>query len=173
LLLASSGFASRLVRVLRTKIASLDRLQVYTSTVGSQTTEVLNSADTVNQTLGLASSQLRFNLDSGGVDNAVLMDYSRNHGSGSGDMIAYIPASLFDGTAADDFVYLYSQFGATVSSGVSYTSGSGFEEWWVLSSQPIPEPATILSGLFLVAGLGWMERSRLKGLWTQLISKRV
>jgi hypothetical protein len=150
---------------------SLDRLQIYTSTVASQTTEVLNNADTVNQTVNLASSTLRYNLDAGGVNNTVLMDYSRNEGSGSGDMVAYIPASLFAGASADDVVYLYSQFGATVSGGVSYTSGSGFEEWWVLSSQPIPEPATIFSGLFLLAGLGWMERSRLKGLWARLAGK--
>ena len=150
---------------------SLDRLQIYTSTVGSQTTEVLNNANTINQTVGLASSSLRYNLDSGGINNTVLMDYSRNEGSGSGDMIAYIPASLFAGASADDFVYLYSQFGATVSGGVSYTSGSGFEEWWVLSSQPIPEPATIFSGLFLLAGLCWVERSRLKGLWARVAAK--
>jgi hypothetical protein len=150
---------------------SLDRLQIYTSTIGSQTTEVLNNAGTVNQTVGLASSTLRYNLDSGGIDNAVLLDYSRNEGSGSGDMIAYIPASLFQGAGATDYVYLYSQFGATISGGVSFTSGAGFEEWWVLQSQPIPEPTTIFAGLFLIGGLGWLERSRIKNLWARVFTK--
>lgn len=144
---------------------SLDRLQIYTSTIGSQTTEALNNEGTVNQTLGLASATLRYNLDSGGVENCVMLDYSRNQGSGSGDMIAYIPAGLFAGVDPEAYVYLYSQFGASFSGSYDLTSDAGFEEWWVMAeSMPIPEPATVLSGLFLIGGLGWLERSRIKRL---------
>src|SRR5215204_1472696 len=53
------------------ELLSLDRLQIYTTSVGSQTTTTLNNAGTVNQTLGLASAQLRYSLDDNinGIDN--------------------------------------------------------------------------------------------------------
>jgi hypothetical protein len=150
----------------RNELLSLDRLQIYTTSVGSQTTMAMNNANTVNQTLGLQSAQLRYSLDDNvaGIDNTVNLDYSRNQGSGSGDMIAYIPTSLFAGAGQNDFVVLYSQFGATYAANTGLDTSDGFEEWWVLRSQPIPEPATVLSGLFLMVGLCWMERGRVKGL---------
>jgi hypothetical protein len=148
------------------ELLSLDRLQIYTTTQGSQTTTTLNNAGTVNQTLGLASATLRYSLDDNvnGVDNVVELDYSRNKGSGTGDMYCYIPTSLFQGAAATDFVVLYSQFGATYAANTGFDTSDGFEEWWLIKSQPIPEPATVISGLFLVGGLGWMERKRIKAL---------
>lgn len=36
---------------------------------------------------------------------------SRNHGSGSGDMYAYILTSDFSAAKTSDFVYLYAHFG--------------------------------------------------------------
>jgi hypothetical protein len=152
------------------ELLSLDRLQIYTTSVGSQTTTTLNNANTVNQTLGLASAQLRYSLDDNvlGIDNVVNLDYSRNQGSGTGDMIAYIPTQLFAGAGANDFVVLYSQFGTTYASNTGFDTSDGFEEWWVLRSQPIPEPATVISGLFLMVGLCWMERGRVKGLMARV-----
>jgi hypothetical protein len=78
---------------------SLDQLQFYTSSTGSQTTKDVSSLGT-----------LRYSFSPG---DAVDIDASRNHGSGSGDMYAYIPASAFAGTSSSDFVYLYCHFGHT------------------------------------------------------------
>jgi hypothetical protein len=73
--------------------------------------------------------------DSGG-DNWVLLDYSLNGGSGQGDMLAYIPESLFEGLG--DYIYLYSRFGE------NSPTDDGFEEWAHGVGEPvIPEPATI------------------------------
>src|SRR5437763_9557031 len=74
-------------------LISLDQLQLYTSTVGSQTTT----------NVGLLGT-LRYTFGSG---DRVILDASRNHGSGSGDTYAYIPASDFAGSKPSTFVDLY------------------------------------------------------------------
>jgi len=100
-------------------LISLDRLEFYTSDVGSK-----NTTDVAS--LGV----LRWSLDDGG-DNSVLLDAARNHGSGSGDMYAYIPVKKFRGALSTDFVYMYVQFGTSAGS----SSEGGFEEW-ALDSTP-------------------------------------
>ena len=77
-------------------------------------------------------------------DNWVLLDYSLNHGSGSGDLYVYIPDSLFvDGT----YVYLYSMFG------VHNPNTASFEEWTVRKDvttshiTTTPAPAAIFLGM--------------------------
>jgi hypothetical protein len=107
---------------------SLDQLQFYTSTQGSLTTTNISSLGT-----------LRYSFSSG---DSILLDAARNHGSGSGDMFAYIPVSAFAGTASTDFVYMYCHFGGTDP------SQGGFEEW-ALVVNPIPEAST----LFPIVGL--------------------
>jgi hypothetical protein len=94
-------------------LISLDRLEFYTSPEGGKTTEDVGS-------LGI----LRWSLDTGG-NNSVLLDAARNHGSGSGDMFAYIPVKRFRNALPTDFVYMYVEFGT--SAGAS--SEGGFEEW--------------------------------------------
>src|SRR5205814_471331 len=64
-------------------LISLGQLQLYTSSVGSQTTTSVGSLGT-----------LRYSFNTG---DSVILDASRNHGSGSGDMYAYIPTSDFRG----------------------------------------------------------------------------
>src|SRR5712691_11699355 len=76
-------------------LISLDRLEFYTSPTGSQTTTDLSQLGT-----------LRWSLDGAG-DSYVLLDASRNSGSGSGDMFAYIPVSAFAGVSDTDFIYMY------------------------------------------------------------------
>ena len=104
---------------------------------------------------------LRFNNDLGANgDTTVQLDYSRNSGSGSGDMFMYVPVSLFAGTLPSDYVYFYSLFGN------SNPSDAGFEEWAMLRNvnvagpgpgpnpAPVPEPGSMLllgSGLLLAA----------------------
>ncbi len=113
-------------------LISLDRLEFYTSSEGSKTTLDISSLGT-----------LRYSLDSGD-DNSVLIDASRNHGSGSGDLYAYIPASNFAGVSQDDFVYMFVRFGD------ADTSEAGFEEWAIVNAiTPVPE----LNALFPIVGL--------------------
>ena len=109
-------------------LISLDQLQFYTSKVGSQTTTNVGALGTLRYTFGAADS--------------VILDASRNHGSGSGDMYAYIPTSDFAGSKKNDFVYLYTHFGNTDA------SQSGFEEWALVNAAPIPE----MDALFPITG---------------------
>src|SRR6267143_4489033 len=111
---------------------TLDQLQFYTSPVGSQTTTNVSSLGT-----------LRYSFSPG---DQVLMDAARNHGSGSGDMYAFIPVSAFAGTASSDFVYMYCAFGGTDP------SQGGFEEW-TLVVNPIPEASTIFPIIGLLAAV--------------------
>lgn len=76
-----------------------------------------------------------------------ILDASRNHGSGSGDMYAYIPTSDFSAAKTSDFVYLYAHFGNTDA------SQSGFEEWALVNVAPIPEMDALfpIIGFFAVA----------------------
>jgi hypothetical protein len=110
---------------------SLDQLQFYTSSQGSQTTTNVSSLGTLRYTFGSGDQ--------------VNLDASRNHGSGSGDMYAYIPTSAFAGTNANDYVYMYVKFGNS-----DYTSAGGFEEWAIVNNMtPVPE----MSALFPILGL--------------------
>src|SRR5204863_7273687 len=68
---------------------SLDQLQFYTSPVGSQTTTSISSLGTLRHSFG--------------PGHQAPMAAARNHGSGSGDMYAFIPVSAFAGTASTDF----------------------------------------------------------------------
>src|SRR5262245_55106664 len=115
-------------------LLSLDSVQIYTSPVASQTTTNVPS-------LGV----LRWDMDAGG-DSTVNLDYSLNHGSGSGDMLLYVPASVFAGAGANDSMYFYSSFGNP------FASDAGFEEWANFGTDPVtlvPGP-----GALALAGLG-------------------
>ncbi len=111
-------------------LISLDQLQFYTSPIASQTTTNVSSLGT-----------LRYTFSTG---DAVILDADRNHGSGSGDMYAYIPTNNFAGTSGSDYVYLYSHFGSADD------SEAGFEEWALVNNTtPVPE----MNALFPMIGL--------------------
>lgn len=113
---------------------NLENIQFYTSPNGSQTTTNLSSLGT-----------LRYSMDTAGGDNTVAFDAGRNHGSGSGDAFLYIPATAFAGTNANDFVYMYVNFGSA-----DVTTAGGFEEFTLVRNlTPVPE----MSALFPIIGL--------------------
>ncbi len=79
-------------------------------------------------------------------DNWIVMDYSLNNGSGSGDLFAYIPNNLFVGGS---YVYLYSMFG------VHYANTARFEEWAVRLGGDVPPPPPVpVPGAFILGMLG-------------------
>ena len=115
-------------------LISMDRLEFYTSDVGGQTTTDISS-------LGI----LRWSLDGAG-DSYVLLDAARNHGSGSGDMYAYIPVASFADALSTDFVYMYVQFGTIKR---ARPAEGGFEEWSIDLSH---DPVNISTRLSVLAG---------------------
>lgn len=128
-------------------LISLDSLQFYTSSTGGKTTTDLSQLGT-----------LRWSLD-GGEDSYIMLDASRNSGSGSGDMYAYIPASAFDGVSNSDFIYMYCRFGDQAAA--DGTTEGGFEEW-SLAASPVPEVSSLLPivGLIALVGVSSISRRR-------------
>jgi hypothetical protein len=124
---------------------SLDTIEIYLAGAGNLT--------------GYPSLGTKiFDLDSGG-DAWILLKASLNSGSGSGDMFAYIPNTLFSGGTQ---VYLYSKFGESESS--IYPNDGGFEEWAVRVGVAPPQ-GTPAPGAFLLTLLGsnvtiWLHRRR-------------
>jgi hypothetical protein len=114
-------------------LLSLNSVQIYTSPIGNQTTTSVAS-------LGV----LRWDMDAGG-DSTVNLDYSLNHGSGSGDLLLYVPAAAFAGASASDHVYFYCAFGNR------FASDAGFEEWANFGTSPVLVPGP---GALALAGLG-------------------
>lgn len=115
-------------------LLSLDKIQLYTSAIGSQNTTNVSS-------LGV----LRYDLDLGG-DNWIKMDYALASGSGQGDIRMYVPVSFFSGALGTDFLYLYSRYGDNLA------SNDGFEEWAI---RTVPGP-----GAGVVLGLGCVVAAR-------------
>lgn len=102
-------------------LLSLDKIQLYTRPTA------MTDASTLALLTGSATK--RWDLDLGlDGDSKLLLDYSLNEGSGSGDMYAYIPISAFGNAAQSDYLYFYSMFGAT---GDPYAENDGHEEWAV------------------------------------------
>ena len=127
---------------------SLNNVQIYT-----RSTQILDPEEDLT-TLGM----LRFNNDVGADgDTTVNLDFVRNPGSGAGDMLMYVPTSLFNGAADTDYVYFYSHFGDP-----NYESNDGFEEWALLEQEDVPDfpdGGTTLSLLGLaMLGVGYLRR---------------
>jgi len=127
------------------KFLSLDQLQIFQANRGD-----LNNFPNLGTKI--------YDLDAGG-DHSILLDYSLNHGSGSGDMFAYIPDSLFDPSLSN--VYLFSQFGSDPNA----RADAGFEEWAVLEGgggtppvNEVPAPATLVFAA-VGCGLGLLGRA--------------
>lgn len=125
------------------RLLSLDRVKIYTSSVGSQTTTDIASLGT-----------LCYDLDAGG-DSWIRLDYNIAAGSGEGDMRMLVPASFFGSAGAGTFIYLYSYFGT------NHASNDGYEEWAILDgSAVVPLPPMALSGAAYVLGFMAVRRVR-------------
>jgi hypothetical protein len=99
-------------------LLSLDQLRLYVGGAGNLT----GYNPSTNQLAGLNPI---YDLNASGAGNWILLNSKLNPGSGKGNMLAYIPDSLFQGQGqgADPFVYLYSEFG------VNQSANGGFEQW--------------------------------------------
>ncbi len=144
---------------------SLDELQIFlrTTSINGGTSNDYNAS-----TEKLGGTSAIYDLDAGGPDNWLVINYALNGGSGNGDLIVYLPNSLFTG-ASSQYLYLYSKFGVNSSADLgASTSDAGFEEWWVdkslLRNPPpdsVPEPTGLaLLGLGVVAAAYRRTRAR-------------
>lgn len=121
-------------------LLSLDALQIYQANVGDIKGPVTN--------LGTSIYDL-------GDNNWIKLDASLNSGSGSGDMWAYIPDSLFNNNL--QYVYLYSKLGE------NFPNNDGYEEWFVrTTTNPpvVPAPGAILLTGIGTTLVGWLRRRR-------------
>lgn len=133
-------------------LITLNQIQIYQTTQGSQTGGSIDAATGRFLTSGLGVTTpfigtLAFDLNptlGQPTENAILLDYGLNAGSGSGDMFMYVPVSNFSPNNGQ-YVVLYSHFGNPPGAS---DSAAGFEEWATLT--PIPEPTTIIAGCLLL-----------------------
>jgi hypothetical protein len=108
-------------------LLSLHEIEIYTRT------GKLAVANTYASLTGNAAK--KWDLDVGGDGNSVVeLNYALNTGSGSGDMLAYIPLTFFGGVLPTDYLYLYSAFGNPNG------NNDGFEEWAVRTGPTVAAP---------------------------------
>lgn len=137
------------------RFLSIDNIRIYTSPTGSQTTSNPDALGTLRYGLNSLNNPL---TDQG---NWVKIDASRNDitgqttsGSGSSDMLVYIPTSHFTGVNADDFVYFYNLNGDHYASDDGTSADAGFEEWRAfVSTSSVPDTGSTLALL----GLGLLS----------------
>jgi len=143
------------------RFLSIDDIRIFTS----RTDTASSVGDNASLLNNLGTLRYAQNASQGVTANWVLIDSSRaeggsTSGSGSSDMILYVPTSLFPTTGANpvlptDFLYFY-----TIN-GVNNSSDAGFEEWRALSGAKVPDGGStlLLLGSSLTA-LGFLAGRR-------------
>lgn len=143
-------------------LLSMDKLELFSTSNPSLTGYSETSFDTGVATDGFgANATMIYNMDKT-VDYTVQLDYSFNHGSGSGDMYAFIPYALIQAQQGQNkYLVMYSSFGHP------YSSSAGFEEWSVLTTPTggppvggpgVPLPSAALGGAGLMGLLAFKRR---------------
>jgi hypothetical protein len=162
-----------------TRFISLDDFQIFTGGSGidtdssggldpSEVTEAWGTAAMPQPSPGDASNlgnyaTLIYNMDAL-EDSAVFIDYSSGTGSGTFDLYAFIPTTLFDAVGDDEMLYVFTEFGSyTGATSHDFQVEAGGEEVAVYTGEflgggittNLPEPHTALlsalGGIFLLA----------------------
>jgi hypothetical protein len=127
------------------ELLKLDQIQIFMS--ANQAPDGLTSSGAPPALTFPAGTEI-FKMSAVGNADLILLDYSLNAGSGSGDMFLYVNSALFVG---GPFVTMYSHFGHPPPND-GWDSSDGFEEWAVLKADnppTVPEPTSLL-----LVGLG-------------------
>jgi len=127
------------------RFVSLDVIELYTAAVPNLTNYPVAASGWTTKV---------WELDDGGADDWVHLNYKLNTGSGSGDMAMGVPKAAFGG--GNPYVYLYSKFG------VNAPHEDGFEEWALgpTEAPPVPEPASCALLAFAIGGIGVALKKR-------------
>ncbi len=132
-------------------LLSLDTVEIYLSNVGDLTGYNFAGAAT-----------LIYDMDAG-EDSWIKLDATLQGGPGSGssDLLMYIPDSLFAGSiyGDDPFVYLYSETGGQ---GGALANHAGDEAWVYLSSGSAAVPLPMAVWLFISGFIGLIGLSARK-----------
>ena len=131
---------------------SVDNIRIYTSPKGSQTPNNPDALGTLRYALNPLLAGATFD-----VSNWIKIDASKKEagstsGSGSSDLVVYVPTSLFTGASPTDFVYFYNL------NGVHDSADAGFEEWRALTGVPDGGNTLVLLGAGLTALVFWAGR---------------
>jgi hypothetical protein len=148
------------------RLLSIDNIAIYTSSIGSQTTETTDA----NGMLTFSDGHLHYALNNPNTPQAVMPNWVKidstigsTSGSGSSDMLVYIPVSVFAGVANSDYIYFYNLNGVHYNATKGTGAEAGFEEWRALTgpSVRVPDGGSTLMLLGSALGLlAWMRRRR-------------
>lgn len=130
-------------------LLSLDQLAVFFTNTGTDNPAITLDGSG-NPIMPAFAGSLIYNLDGGAVNRWIELNYALNSGSGSGDMLAFLPVSTSQiaacGPGCD--VTVFSSFGQQAG---SFANNDGYEEWAAVLANPTvtqtPEVSTLLMAL--------------------------
>ena len=135
------------------RLLSIDNIVIYTSPTAKQGTEQFDA----NGLLKFTDASVKYalntpNTPSAEMKNWITIDASRSDGgstsgSGSSDLLVYIPVSNFAGALDTDSVYFYNLNGVHYQSEEGTSADAGFEEWraWTGPNSSVPDGGNTLA----------------------------